>query len=166
MVLNSIKSYQKQEKKAIGVGVGCYLISVFLVLVSVIILINLSSLAFTGEFLINVFLVEVLFSLPAIPSSLVATYISKKRNTGIYTVGISGGIMIVLLTMIILMILQLLILQPPPTSHYEEFSRGMVVFLIPLLYPFLIFPIAAMSAILAVLVERSYFYFHPTWKAS
>ncbi|MHA2389755.1 MAG: hypothetical protein ACXACW_13640 [Candidatus Hodarchaeales archaeon] len=29
---------------------------------------------------------------PAIPSSLVATIISKKRNTGIYTVGISGGI--------------------------------------------------------------------------
>lgn len=162
VVLNSIKTYLSQEKKAIGVGIGCYIISLFIVLLGVIILINTYSLAFTGQFLIDVLLVEVFFSLPAIPSSLVASYISKKRNTGIYTVGISGFLVISLLSLIILTISVLIFLQSPPTDHYEEFSRGMVIFFFTLLYPFFFFPISALSATFALIVERSYFYFYST----
>ena len=159
-MLNSITTYVTQEKKAIGVGIGCYMISLFLVIFCLIILVNPYTSTSIFAVLFGLLLIEVLFSLPAIPSALVASHLSKKQNAGIYTVGISGVLVVTLVNVIVIVFVLPPFLQAPPTDQYEELGR-MLTF-----YPFFLNPISAISAILTVISERAYFYFSPPSRLS
>jgi hypothetical protein len=106
-----------------------------------------------GSTLLNLMFIEVILSFPAIPSAFITRYLSKKHFTGFLTVVISGLIVIPLISLIIGIILLGEILGPPPMDHYEDFSRRMLFLFSFLLYLFIIFPIAVISAIFAVLTE-------------
>lgn len=151
MATRSLRSYLTQEKKFIGVGMVLYFLSLAIVLVIVTgLIINYGGSIF-GPFPFDLLVVEIIFAFPAIPSSFIASYLSKNKFTGIFTIGLSGFIVISLLSLIIGIVLLGEVLGPPPVDHYEEFGRRMLILFIIFFYLFFILPTAGISAVFAAL---------------
>ena len=119
---------------------------VFLIVTGIVIYHN--GLIF-GPFPFNLLITEIFFSLPAIPSSFITSYLNKKCSDGILVVGISGFIVILLISLIIGGALFIEFTGPPPADQWEGFGRMILILVIPFLYLFFIFPIAIISTLFA-----------------
>lgn len=146
--LRELKKYLKEEKRSIGFGIAVYFLFLVIILIFVI-----GYTITLGSMPLNLLLIEVILSFPAIPSALITSYLSKKHYTGFLAVIISGLIVISIISLIIVIILLGEVLGPPPIEQYEDFGRRMLILLFFLFYLFFIFPIAGLSATFAVLTE-------------
>jgi uncharacterized membrane protein YfcA len=97
----------------------------------------------------NLIITEIIFALPAIPSSFITSYLSKINSDGILAVGFSGFLVILLLSLILGVLVLIEFTGPPPTSEWEEFPRRMLILLILFLYLFFIFPVGLISMFFA-----------------
>jgi len=152
-MLNSIKFSSSREKISIGIGIGFYFLSLIVMLGIIVLLFTTNNFSVLGSFPLNLLIVEVILSLPAIPSAFIACCLSKKRNIGLISVFFSGIIVIALITLSIIILLATILLGPPPIDHYQEFSTRMTIWLLFVIYPTVIFPIAGISFIFAVIIE-------------
>ena len=151
-----MKNRLSTNKRAIRIGISCYFLCLILILIIVIILINDYTILIFGRFPVNILIVEVLLSLPAIPSSFVACELSEKRNSGIRTVIISGFITISLISLIIIIFLIVLFLNPSISSYEDLIKAGLFIAVV-YFYTFFIFPISVMSMIYAVSIEQLWY---------
>jgi hypothetical protein len=138
------------KRKALGAGIVLY----FLVLTILFLAETMVIMTYGPPFQFlpfDLLVIEIILSLPAIPSSFITSYWSKNRNVGIFSVLVSGIIVILILSLIIGALLLIELLGPPPTDQWDDFARGMLVMLVFFFYLLFILPIAGISANFAVI---------------
>ncbi|MFX1515114.1 MAG: hypothetical protein ACFFC6_02315 [Promethearchaeota archaeon] len=147
-ILGSLIRDFRQEKKSLGVGMAVYFLFLSIVFIIVIGMVFYFHFVILYPFPFNLIITELLFSLPAIPSSFITVYLSK-RNNGIYTVIISGFLVIILISIIMGLFVLLVFTSPPPANEWESFVRYMSIILIFYFYILFIFPVGLFSTFFA-----------------
>lgn len=151
-----------QEKKAVLVGMGTYYI--FLILIFLALLNRTLEFRYFKLLFLNLLVFDAFLAIPAIPSSFIASYLSKKKIIGIYSVFVSGIILVSILVLIDLFLVFSILIRPLPADQWEELGRLMVFMFIIMSTIFVIFPTCALSANLAILTTQLFFFFHPPLK--
>jgi hypothetical protein len=147
-VLGSLIRNFRQEKKSIGVGMVVYFVSLFIVFIVVIGMISHFQITILYPFPFNIIITEILFVFPAIPSSFITGYLSR-RDSGINTVIISGCLVILLISILFGAFVLQIFTSPPPASEWESFVRYFSLILILYFYLLFIFPIGLISTFFA-----------------
>jgi hypothetical protein len=147
-VLGSLIRDFRQEKKSIGIGMVVYFFSLSIVFIVVIEAISYFHITILYPFPFNLIITEIIFALPAIPSSFITAYLSK-RNLGVCIVMLSGFLVILVISIILGALIFLVFTGPPPVSEWESFGRNMIILLIFFLYLFFIFPVGLISTFFA-----------------
>ncbi len=126
-----------------------YFLTLFIVFLVIIGMVNSFHFSILYPFLFNLIITEIIFVLPAIPSSFITSCLSKRNSDGILAVGFSGFLVILLLSLILGVLVLIEFTGPPPTGEWEEFARGMSILLILYLYLIFIFPVGLISMFFA-----------------
>ncbi|MFX0087655.1 MAG: hypothetical protein ACFFAU_18540 [Candidatus Hodarchaeota archaeon] len=149
----ALKENLIQEKRSIGIGIIIYFLSLAIACSILIGCRIIFGGLFLGSLPLYLLFADLILSFPAIPSTYITSYLSKKQYVGFQAVLVSGLIIISLISIIVGIILLGELVGPPPMDHYEDLGRRMIFLSFFFFYLFIIFPITMLSGVFAVLTE-------------